>query len=103
MRIEFRPLRHAVDILGPNLGRQALNLHPVPALGLIDLPYNGKSPVRERCMRRRPRRKHGEAALQILSRRESSALVTGLAAAAKPARDESFTHMITSCSPFFQN
>src|SRR5713226_1682913 len=51
-------------------------------------------------MRRRPCRKHRKAALQILSWRESAARVALLAAAAKPAREESFTHCLTSCSSF---
>src|SRR2546430_775628 len=45
-------------------------------------------------MRRRPCRKHWKAALQILSWRESATYVARLSAAAKPARDLSFTHRL---------
>src|SRR5436305_12412196 len=68
------------------------------AFGLIDLSYDGEIPGRERGVGRRAGREHGEAALQILAWRDAFALVARLLAAAKPARDESFTHVLTSCS-----
>ena len=64
----------------------------------IDLSYDGEIPGRERGVGRRAGREHREAALQILDWRDASALVARLLAAAKPARDESFTHVLTSCS-----
>src|SRR5215471_876259 len=51
-------------------------------------------------MGRRPCREHRKAALEILSWRESAACVAGLAAAAKPTREGTFTHRLTSCSSF---
>src|SRR5258708_2041035 len=65
---------------------------------MTDFPCNGEIPGREWRMRRRPCRKHRKTTLQILSWRESATRIARLSASAKPARDESFTHRLTSCS-----
>ncbi len=96
VRVQFRPLGHAVDVFGHRLVWQGLKFIPVPAFRVIDLPHNGEIPGCERRMRRRPRREDGKAALQILPRRESCARVALLATAAEPAREEPFTHLFTS-------
>src|SRR6266571_6792836 len=98
VRVQFGPLGHAVDIFRHCLARQGMKFVPGPALRLIDLPHNGEIPGRERGMRRRPCREHGKAALEILSRWDSAALVTFLATTAEPPREETFTHVFTSCS-----
>ena len=38
LRVQFRPLGHAVDVPGHRLARQGLKFLPGPAFGLIDLP-----------------------------------------------------------------
>src|SRR5438045_6554716 len=75
-----------------------MNLVPAPAFRLIDRPDNGKIPVREWCVRCWPCREHGKATLEILSRRDASDELTLLATTAKPTREETFTHIFTSCS-----
>ena len=85
VRIEFRPLRHAVDVFGDRLTWESMKLVPAPAFWLIDLPDNGKIPVREWYMRCWPCRNDGKATLEILSRRESSARVARLSTTAKPS------------------
>src|SRR6266581_858543 len=76
VRVQLRPLGLTVDVFGDRLAWESLKLVPAPAFWLIDFPDNGKIPVRQWCMRCWSCRKDGEAALEILSRRESSAEFT---------------------------
>src|SRR6266446_4695323 len=51
VRVQLRPLGYAVDVFGDRLARESIKLVPAPAFWLIDLPDNGKIPVRQWCMR----------------------------------------------------
>src|SRR5260370_40695233 len=96
LRVQVRPLGHAVDVPGHCLAWQGLKFLPGPAFGLIALPQKREIPGRQRRMRRRPCREDGKAAFEILSRWDSSAEVALLATTSEPSREETFTHCLTS-------
>ena len=68
MRVELRPLRHAVDVLRDGLARQRAELVPAPAQRLVDLAGDREAPVLERRVRRRAGREHREVGRHVLAR-----------------------------------
>src|SRR5207253_10791617 len=80
------------------LMRKSQQFLPGPPLGLFHVPYNREIPPFQGRVRGWARRKHRETALKILSRRKPPGNVILVATASEGPRDESFTHVLTSCS-----
>src|SRR5438132_10140030 len=100
MGIELGPFGDTTDVDGWRLMGKGQQFLPGPALWLFHIPFNREIPPLQGGMRSRTSRKYRETALEILSRRKPPGNVTLLATASEGPRDESFAHVLTSCSLF---
>src|SRR5260370_11443492 len=100
MGIELGPFGDTTDVDGWRLMGKSQQFLPGPPLWLFHIPFNREIPALQGGMRGRTSREDREPALEILSRRKPPGNVTFLATASDRPPYESFTHFVTSCSPF---
>src|SRR6266540_4984137 len=87
-RVELRPLRDAMDVVGDALARQRAELVPSPDHRLT-AAANRERPLFERRARCRPRRQDREVIHQVLARWDAATLDFGIAPPAlEAARDK---------------